>query len=79
MLDMAGSSYETLLSVRRGPTCPGTEMPLSCTIGVGPQRSFLDLVLDPGVYYLQIDGHAMAHGLWFLDVRVVEPDDAADP
>ncbi|WP_437876014.1 putative metal-binding motif-containing protein [Sorangium sp. So ce513] len=79
VLDMAGSSYETLLSVRRGPACPGTEMPLSCTIGVGPQRSFLDLVLDPGVYFVQIDGHAMAHGLWFLDVRVVDPEDAEGP
>ncbi|AUX47988.1 hypothetical protein SOCE26_095140 [Sorangium cellulosum] len=73
VLDMAGSSYETLLSVRRGPGCPGTEMPLSCTIGTDPQRSFLDLSLDPGVYFLQIDGHAMARGLWFLDVRVVDP------
>ncbi|WP_437831298.1 MopE-related protein [Sorangium sp. So ce1153] len=79
VLDMAGSSYETLLSVRRGPACPGTEMPLSCTIGRDPQRSFLDLVLDPGVYYVQIDGHALAHGLWFLDVRVVDAEDAVDP
>ncbi len=76
---MAGSSYETLLSVRRGPGCPGVEMPLSCTIGADPQRSFLDLVLDPGVYYLQIDGHALAQGLWFLDVRVVDPGDDAGP
>ncbi|AUX37312.1 hypothetical protein SOCE836_095340 [Sorangium cellulosum] len=79
VLDMAGSAYETLLSVRRGPGCPGTEMPLSCTIGTGPQRSFLDLVLDPGVYYVQIDGHAMAHGLWFLDVRVVDAVDEVAP
>ncbi|CAN98212.1 putative secreted protein [Sorangium cellulosum So ce56] len=79
VLDMAGSSYDTLLSVRRGPGCPGVEMPLSCTIGTDPQRSFLDLVLDPGVYYLQIDGHALAHGLWFLDVRVVDPGDGAGP
>lgn len=73
VLDMAGSSYETLLAVRRGPSCPGPEVPLGCTIGTGPQRSFLDLTLDAGVYYLQIDGHASAHGVWFLDVRVVDP------
>ncbi|AKT36784.1 putative metal-binding motif-containing protein [Chondromyces crocatus] len=72
VLDMAGSGYTTLLNVRRGPACPGAEMPFACTIGTG-QGSFLDLVLDPGTYYLQIDGLAGNEGPWFLDVRVVDP------
>jgi hypothetical protein len=74
VLDMAGSGYETLLDVRRGPGCPGAEVPLGCTIGRDPQRSFLDLTLDAGVYFLQIDGFYLAQGPWFLDVRVVEPE-----
>jgi hypothetical protein len=73
ILEMAGSGYDTLLDVRRGPSCPGTEVPLGCTIGVGARKSFLDLTLDAGVYFIQIDGYYLAQGPWFLDVRVVDP------
>lgn len=73
VLEMAGSGYDTLLDVRRGPSCPGTEVPFGCTIGVGVRKSFLDLTLDAGVYFLQIDGYSLAQGPWFLDVRVVDP------
>ena len=69
--DRAG--YDTLLDVRRGPSCPGTEVPLGCTIGVGARKSFLDLTLDAGVYFIQIDGYFLAQGPWVLDVRVVDP------
>ncbi|EYF00917.1 Hypothetical protein CAP_8865 [Chondromyces apiculatus DSM 436] len=72
VLDMAGSGYTTLLNVRAGPACPGAEIPFACTIGTG-QGSFLDLVLDPGTYYLQIDGLSSSEGPWFLDVHVVDP------
>ena len=73
VLDMEGSGYTTILDVRRGPDCPGTEVVQGCAVGYGASRSFLDLTLDPGTYYLQIDGFALDKGPWFLDVRVVDP------
>ncbi len=73
ILDMAGSSYATMLSVRTGATCPGTELPLACAAGYQPERSYLDLDLDPGDYYVQVDGYAGALGAWSLDVYVT-PD-----
>jgi hypothetical protein len=73
VLDMKGSAYSTLLDVRRGPSCPGTEVVQGCAAGYYADRSFLDLVLAAGEYYLQIDGYAGASGEWFLDVFVVDP------
>jgi hypothetical protein len=73
VLDMEGSGYQTLLDVRQGPPCPGTEIPMACAAGYEPQHSYLDLTLGPGLYYLQIDGFNLASGPWFLDVRVVDP------
>lgn len=73
IFDMLGSSYSTLLDVRKGPACPGTEVPKGCTAGYYPQRSFLDLTLDAGTYFIQVDGYASQSGPWFLDVRVVDP------
>jgi len=73
ILDMAGSSYATMLSVRTGATCPGTELPLACAAGYQPERSYLDLDLDPGDYYVQVDGYAGDLGAWSLDVYV-RPD-----
>jgi len=59
--------------VRKGPSCPGTEVAQGCAVGYNPGRSFLDLDLEAGVYFIQIDGYAMDAGPWFLDVRVVDP------
>jgi hypothetical protein len=73
VLEMNGSSYYTLLNVRKGPSCPGVEVPLGCAVGYGPLRSYLDLTLDAGTYYIQIDGFALNKGAWTLDVRVVDP------
>lgn len=73
VLDMSGSTYATLLDVRKGPACPGTEVPAGCTIGKSSSRSYLDLTLEAGTYYLQIDGFYGDSGAWSLDVRVVDP------
>lgn len=73
VLDMMGSSYATLLDVRKGPDCPGKEVLLACAAGYFAQRSFLDLTLDAGTYFIQVDGYAGQSGPWFLDVRVVDP------
>ncbi|HEX3777448.1 MAG TPA: putative metal-binding motif-containing protein [Polyangiaceae bacterium] len=73
VLDMIGSNYQTMLSVRSGATCPGTELPLACAAGYVPDRSYLDLDLDAGDYYVQVDGYDGDSGAWSLDVYVT-PD-----
>lgn len=73
VFDMSGSGYTTLLDVRKGPDCPGLEMPSSCSVGYSAARSYLDRTLEAGTYWIQIDGYAGASGPWFLDIRVVDP------
>lgn len=74
VFDMTGSLYDTLLDVRRGDTCPGEEMALSCSAGTNAEKSFLDLVLDPGTYFVQIDGlGGLQAGAWFLNVFTADP------
>jgi hypothetical protein len=73
VFDMEGSGYNTILDVRQGPSCPGTEMPMACAVGFPPGRSYLDLTLAPGTYFVQVDGYDDDKGAWFLDVRVVDP------
>jgi hypothetical protein len=73
ILDMRGSSYTTLLDVRRGPGCPGDEVLLGCSAGYLPDRSYVDLVLQPGQYFVQIDGYAEDSGSWVLDAYVIDP------
>jgi hypothetical protein len=68
ILDMQGSAYETILSVREGEFCPGVELPLACAAGYRSSRSYLDLDLQPGHYFVQIDGYDGAAGAWRLDV-----------
>jgi hypothetical protein len=73
ILDMQGSEYETLLSVRRGPSCPGVEVSGGCSRGDTAQRSYVDLVLEAGTYFIQIDGFVEEAGSWQLDAYVVDP------
>ncbi len=73
VLDMIGTEYTPLLDVRKGGTCPGLEMESGCFVGFGPSRAFLDLVLDTGTYWVQVDGYNGDRGKWNLDVRVLDP------
>jgi hypothetical protein len=68
VLDMQGSAYNTILSVREGELCPGTELRRACAPGYGETRSFLELDLQAGDYFVQIDGYNGASGAWKLDV-----------
>jgi hypothetical protein len=68
VLDMQGSTYNTILAVRDGQFCPGSELPLACAPGYNAARSFLDLQLQAGDYFVQIDGYNGASGAWKLDV-----------
>jgi hypothetical protein len=73
VVDMTGSTYTTLLDVRRGEACPGTEVEDGCSLGFIGSRSFEELLLDPGTYWIQVDGYAGSSGDFALDVRVVPP------
>lgn len=71
VFDMSGSFYTTLLDLRTGVTCPGTELPNACYVGFTANKSFLDLTLMPGTYWVQVDGYNGDRGPWNLDVRVL--------
>jgi hypothetical protein len=73
VLDMRGSAYNTLLDVRKGPSCPGSELPAACAAGYVAGKSFLDLTLEAGEYFVQVDGYAGAKGAWVLDVFIADP------
>jgi hypothetical protein len=73
VLDMQGSAYATVLDLREGPSCPGSEITHGCAAGYYPERSYLDLELAAATYYIQVDGFAGQSGPWFLDVHVVDP------
>jgi len=73
IFDMSGSGYATMLDVRQGSSCPGIEVPLGCTAAVSGDASYLDLLLSPGTYWVQVDGLDGAVGPWVLDVHVVIP------
>jgi hypothetical protein len=77
VFDMEGSTYQTLLDVHEGATCPGTTVMQStgaaCFVGFDPQRSFLDLELPAGQYWVVIGGYDLTKGAWDLDVRVLPP------
>ena len=73
VFDMSGSFYTTLLDLRKGATCPGIEVPNACHVGFQASRSFLDLPLTAGTYFVQVDGYNADKGAWNLDVRVLPP------
>jgi hypothetical protein len=73
VLDMEGSTYTTILDVRQGPSCPGMPVSSGCYVGFGAQKSFLDLTLEAGPYWIVVDGFQQSKGAWNLDVRVLPP------
>lgn len=73
VLDMEGSSYETILDVRQGPACPGAPTVNGCYVGFSSQRSFLDMELTAGPYFVLVSGFNGAKGTWALDVRILPP------
>ncbi len=73
VFDMTGSTYTTLLEVRVGPTCPGPVFMDACYVGFSGDRSFLDLQLPAGSYWVIVHGYNGEKGPFNLDVRVVPP------
>ncbi len=73
ILNMDGSVYPTILSLRQGTTCPGVELKGACNFAFSGPRSFLDYELTAGTYWIVIDGYDLNKGAWDLDVRVIAP------
>jgi hypothetical protein len=63
-----------LVVVRNADTCPGDEIEGTCSVAYVASgasvytQSFIDTVLDPGSYYVQIDGYNGDAGRWALEV-----------
>lgn len=74
VLDATGSSYQAMLVLRQGDDCPGVELENGCSLSFSPSGSgapffsFIDQVLDPGTYYIQLDGFNGDSGRWALEV-----------
>lgn len=73
VLDMDGSTYTTILDVRQGPSCPGTPLKDACYVGFYGPRSFLDVELAAGQYWILVSGYQQQKGSWDMDVRVLPP------
>src|SRR4029078_9772633 len=73
ILDMGGSQYDTLLVVHKATGCPGPAVPLACAAGYYEDRSYLDLKLAAGDYYVQIDGYSGDAGPWRLEGFGADP------
>jgi hypothetical protein len=63
-----GSGYPVLLNLRSGSECPGSEIVGGCAASSRSGGTFLDIELDAGKYFVQIDGVDGEEGAWFLDV-----------
>jgi hypothetical protein len=70
IFDARGSAYAVIVDVRRGDACPGVEITNGCSAGYVRNRSFLDLSLAEGDYWVTVDGYDGSSGAWMLDVYV---------
>lgn len=73
IVDLQGSAFTTTVSVRKGASCPGVELENGCAAGYYVDNAFLDLSVDPGTYWIVVDGYSLASGSYRLDVRVAPP------
>lgn len=72
IFDTRGSDYATIVDVRSGTTCPGDEVFGACSAGYSSGRSFVDVTLPAGEYWVQVDGYDSSSGPWVLDVFSTE-------
>ncbi len=74
ILDARGSNYQTIVVVRSAEVCPGEEIAQTCSVtytandASAPTFSFVDTELEPGSYFIQIDGYNGDKGRWVLEV-----------
>ena len=73
IIDAGGSPLQTIVNLRHGEQCPGEEVSMGCALALD-RGSYLEQELEPGTYYVQVDGYAGMSGQWNLEVFVL-PDD----
>ncbi len=74
LASLEGSLFDTVLHLHNS-TCPlAGEIACNDDANVGTLTSLLDRTLDPGTYYLVVDGFGAASaGTYFLDIRYLAP------
>ena len=70
VLDARGSAFSVILDVRLAEDCPGPEARYGCSAGYVEDGSFIDLLLEAGDYWVQIDGYDGQSGAWTMDAFV---------
>ncbi len=66
---LEGTSFNAVLWVTQGTTCPGSSLPGACLVGDGGSPAIFDLVLDPGDYWVNVAGfNAESRGAYSLSV-----------
>jgi hypothetical protein len=69
--DTGGSRFDTVLYLRSGDCATGTELDCNDDIGGGVTTSRIVVTLDPGTYYLFVDGYdSRADGPYTLNVAL---------
>ena len=73
VLELSATGYTPILEIQKGATCPAQLIKGACHVGFQSNKSFLDLDLDAGTYYVFIDGYNLGKGAWTLNAHVVDP------
>ena len=78
--DVAGTTLDTVLYVRRACQDPMTELACADDVAAGNSRSHLTVDLTPGTYYLIVDGRNVGSaGAYTLNVRLSQGPGAPSP
>jgi hypothetical protein len=68
---LAGSAYDTVMYLRNTPCATGTSIACNDDNGSGGSWSRISTTLDPGTYFLFVDGYGTASGNYVLQVTTV--------
>ncbi|MBI5502110.1 MAG: hypothetical protein HY907_17840, partial [Deltaproteobacteria bacterium] len=72
--DTIGSDFNTLLYLRTGECTPGTELACDDDGAGSGGASLVALTLDPGTYWLILDGNSGADGNFVLHIALSDPE-----
>jgi hypothetical protein len=74
VLHTVGSSFDTVVAIQSGTTCPGTPVTNACNDDAIGTASLVDVTLNPGTYWILVAGCGLnVGGNYTLDVAVINP------